>query len=177
MGGDTWTCLEGDDIYQLSAVVIDPRQPHRLYALDGSQLKISDDQGTNWRASGHGIPVDKGLTPALARDNRGRLFVVTYEGQVYRSVDGGASFAPVGSGLPANALVIELVADPRRADTLYAFVERKGVFRSRNGGRTWQRLGTGLPAAQFTGVAELDVERGILWAGTQGRGLYRIDVP
>jgi photosystem II stability/assembly factor-like uncharacterized protein len=175
-GGATWTCLQGDDIYALDAVVFDPAQTHRLYALDGNQFKISDDQGDNWRASGHGLLTDRGLNPALARDDRGRLYVASYDGRVYRSVNGGASFAPLGRIVP-DAFITDLVPDPRHPDTLYAFVAQQGIFRSRDGGQRWQRLGTGLPAALFTGVAALDTERGILWAGTQGRGLYRIDVP
>ena len=67
--------------------------------------------------------------------------------------------------------------DPRDPDTLYAFASQVGVFRSRDGGQTWQRLGSGLPTTLFFGAAALDAERGILWAGTRGRGLYRIDVP
>lgn len=175
-GGATWTCLQGDDIYQIGAVVIDPARPRRLYAVDGYRFVISDDQGNNWRASGHGLPTDGGLSPVLARDNAGRLYVASSQGRVYRSVDGGASFAPLGQVLPGSEIA-QLVPDPRHPDTLYAFVALEGVFRSRDGGLTWQRLGTGLPAGLFFSAAALDAERGILWAGTRGRGLFRIDVP
>lgn len=176
-GGATWTCLQGDDIYALDAVVFDPQRPRRLIALDGNRLVISDDQGDSWRVAGRGLPADQGLNPVLVRDDSGRLFTVSYEGRVYRSVDGGASFAPLGRVLKGEIFVTDLILDPRHPDTLYAAIHGQGIFRSQDGGQTWQRLGTGLPAALFTGRAALDAERGVLYASTRNRGLYRIDVP
>jgi photosystem II stability/assembly factor-like uncharacterized protein len=109
-------------------------------------------------------------------DARGRLFVGTDDGRVFRSLDAGESFAKVSRNLPREPIE-RLIADPLRPDTLYAFVYAQGVFRSRDGGRRWERLDAGLPpAGRLLGAVTLDAERRLLFIGVQGRGLYVLDV-
>jgi hypothetical protein len=68
-------------------------------------------------------------------------------GGLYRSSDGGQTFAPVvGTGptdLPAGA-VPSLLADPNNARRFYATVSGHGVYRSDDGGATWAPVNTGL---------------------------------
>lgn len=175
-GGATWSCLEGPDLSTLTSLVIDPQRPSRLFGLDDYDLfRISDDEGTTWREAGRGLPKVEFISYALVMDARGRLFVGTEDGRVFRSLDGGESFAKVSRNLPREPIET-LIADPLRPDTLYAFVYGQGVFRSQDGGRRWERLDAGLPAAWFTGAVTLDAERRLLFAGIKGRGLFVLDV-
>jgi photosystem II stability/assembly factor-like uncharacterized protein len=174
-GGETWDCLEGSDVFQLNALTFDPRRPNRVFNLDYERFLISDDLGDTWRLAGRGLPMSNDYASALAIDTQGRLFAGTEDGRVLRSLDRGESFSQISRNLPRGSIQ-RLLVDPRRQETLYAFIARQGVFRSRDGGRRWERLGTGLPVGQFTGVAALDAERGLLFAGTRGRGLFVLDV-
>jgi len=78
---------------------------------------------------------------------------------VYRSVDGGASWARVLAGATATTGAVDIAIDPSNPQRLYAAMwdhirypdlrvyggVGSGVYRSVDGGNTWTRLGNGLP--------------------------------
>ncbi|MGW6919381.1 WD40/YVTN/BNR-like repeat-containing protein [Kitasatospora sp. NPDC054939] len=90
------------------------------------------------------------------RDAR-RLLVAVSSGGVYRSEDGGASWAPSNTGLRAEFLpeenqypefgqcVHKIAADAADPDRLY-LQNHGGVYRSDDAGRSWQSIADGLPA-------------------------------
>jgi len=61
---------------------------------------------------------------------------------VFRSLDGGATFAPAGSGL-TGAGVMGLGIDPRNPARLYAWMHDGGLFRSDDRAVTWRAVDTG----------------------------------
>jgi hypothetical protein len=63
-------------------------------------------------------------------------------GSVFRSLDGGATFAPAGSGL-TGAGVMGLGIDPRNPARLYAWMHDGGLFRSDDRAVTWRAVDTG----------------------------------
>ena len=74
------------------SVLIDPKQPQRIYAAGDSGLYRSDDAGETWQAAGAGLP--KGGVVALALDPRQpqRLYAATPAGVLYLSEDGATSW-------------------------------------------------------------------------------------
>jgi len=74
------------------AVVIDPTQPKRVYAVGESSLFRSDDAGQSWQRAGEGLP--EGSAEALALDPRQpqRMYAATLAGALYRSEDGASSW-------------------------------------------------------------------------------------
>src|SRR5215210_3904068 len=62
---------------------------------------------------------------------------------LFKSMDGGASWAPSGHGLPPGSIT-QVVFDPRTAGTLYAATDWHGVFKSLDGGDTWRSANNGL---------------------------------
>ncbi len=54
---------------------------------------------------------------------------------VFRSLDGGATWEQV---LDAGGRVLQLIANPKNFNTLFAAVNAKGIYKSRNLGQTWQ---------------------------------------
>lgn len=58
------------------------------------------------------------------------LFAGTWEGGVYKSADGGASWSQMNAGLP-NTYVLSLALDPTTTGVLYAGTEGGGVFKWR----------------------------------------------
>jgi hypothetical protein len=142
--------------------------PHgaRLYAgVDDAGLFASDDGGASWhgfdalnehpsRASWypgagglclHAVLVDP-------RDAR-RLWAGISSVGVFRSDDGGATWALKNDGIPAmledehfkdiGRCVHGLVADPDDADAIWRR-EHNGMFRTRDGGDSWERVESGL---------------------------------
>jgi photosystem II stability/assembly factor-like uncharacterized protein len=101
---------------------------------------------------------DKGVY-AVAVDpvNTNNVYAGTTDG-VYKSTDGGESWAPSNNGIPvANVndvvTVLALAIDPQNSNIIYAGVNQAGnsnpatqLFKSINGGGTW--ASTGLPEVQ-----------------------------
>ncbi|MFH1177831.1 MAG: PKD domain-containing protein, partial [Acidobacteriota bacterium] len=77
--------------------------------------------------------------------------------RVFKSVDGGQTFAAVETGIPQNAPINDLAASVGEAVTLLAAVgpgggSPGGVYRSGDGGATWEQKNNGLPGG-FRGFA------------------------
>jgi len=65
-----------------------------------------------------------------------QVLAVKFPQGLVRSTDGGQSFAPSASGLPAGALPGDLAAHPGAPAVLYALIDQQ-VWRSVNGGASW----------------------------------------
>jgi photosystem II stability/assembly factor-like uncharacterized protein len=89
---------------------------------------------------------------------------------VYRTHDGGKTWAEVVKGLPADP-VNAVREDPVRRGLLYAATER-AVYVSFNDGDDWQPLRLNMPA---TSVRDLVVHRDDLVVGTHGRSFWILD--
>ena len=131
--------------------------------------------GTAWAPVGPGPMIegaarDNGLVSAIAVHplNSNVIYIGTAGGGIWRSRDGGATWAPIfdrqlalGIGEPSG-----LAIDPSSTDVLYAGTSGRigrgpsaGLFKSTDGGASWVALGSGYPpgntgnAAQFFGQA------------------------
>ena len=138
-----------------------------VWAGSGSLFR-SADGGDSWRRIELGNP---SLTiAAIAGDpsSPATLFVSIhpfshgpiFEGYLLRSVDGGATWAQIGSGLAyqANSLVVG------PSGTLHAGTSR-GLYRSTDGGVTWA-LAAGVTEDEEIDVVALDpLDSAVLWAG------------
>jgi hypothetical protein len=132
------------------AVVGDPARPSDLYiACGGDGVWKSVDYGTTWTQidstigySPIGTPIAvAGTTPATIWISSGGG-----DGHVYKSTDGGATFALTGGGLPADLYSIRV--DPNDTTHLISGLhEADGVVESIDGGDTWHLVGgTGWPS-------------------------------
>lgn len=110
--GQSWQPLSDDAVnLNIGALAIDPERPDTLYAGTGELYR---DSGMPWSPmSGSGI---------------------------LKSVDGGASFAPLLATQTADfRYVSDIVFSPRDSRRLYA-ATNSGIWRSRDGGATFERL-------------------------------------
>ena len=93
---------------------------------------------------------------------------------VYKSVDGGKTFANVG--LRETHHISEVIIHPRNPDIVYVaaqghlwgYNKERGVFKTTDGGRTWRQLTRGLPNDGRTGASDLVMDANnpdILYAG------------
>jgi Viral BACON domain len=92
-------------------------------------------------------------------------------GNVYKTVDGGATWSNVGSDLP-NAPANSLVVAPFNSNFIYVGMN-VGVFASTDGGATWS---SGNLGAANVAVDELFWMGNTLVAATHGRGLFNVSV-
>jgi hypothetical protein len=94
-------------------------------------------------------------------------------GRIFRSDNGGASWADRSAGLPelpANAVAV----DDGNANRLWVALD-KGVYQSINGGTSWTDFANGLPNA-FIGDLLFHSQARVLRAATRNRGVWEIPV-
>nr|MDP9122429.1 hypothetical protein [Acidobacteriota bacterium] len=105
-GGITWKEIVPDG----AALALDPVQPGRLYVSRFAGIERSDNGGRSFRLLSGSAFVDLLVDPATPAT----LYGAAGQGGVFRSTDGGVSWAPVNAGLrryvsqPWNALALAL---------------------------------------------------------------------
>jgi photosystem II stability/assembly factor-like uncharacterized protein len=132
-------------------LVTHPATPGRVYALlqDTSPFR-SDDSGLTWQRIASGLPFEPTavrlyntlvvdpLSPDVLYLGLGASGFSGFA-HIYRSTDGGASWAPRGNGIPAVE-VNDIAISPQNPQILYA-ATHDGVYRSTDGGANWQSRG------------------------------------
>ncbi|HET6172933.1 MAG TPA: hypothetical protein VFD90_10025 [Gaiellales bacterium] len=133
----------------VDVIVVDPRQPRTVYAVTHGILRRSLNGGASWAVARNGLPPTLDITSSrsgqLAAGRGGTLYYATGRpsgaGQVYRSVDRGASWQPAGAGLPPVVpgwSGLALASDATRGGVIYAATGR-GLYATANSGRSWSR--------------------------------------
>ena len=148
------------DLMGVLSIAVDPANPDKLYAACGLYLQDwartgailrSDDRGASWKKTELPIRIGgnadgRGTGERLAVDprNPGTLYFGSNQDGLWKSVDGGATFAKV-SGSPAKSC--SLVAfDPKSGELYLGSAEGKGgLFVSRDNGASFEPV-RGTPA-------------------------------
>ena len=104
---------------------------------------------------------------ALAISGNGVVYAGSFGHGVFKTMDRGATWSPVGDGV-TDPFILSLAVT--RHGVVYAGTFRGGVFRSRDEGNTWQSVNEGLKRLEIKSFLAVDQE---LYAGT-GDGVYRL---
>ena len=184
-GGATWTEISrlevpkiaGQDAGALAAVRLSPVHTQTVYAVGTLSWK-STDGGRSWRRlplPGPRVPGEISITD-LAIDPHApqTLYAAHAAGEVLKSLDAGASFAPAGA-LPSGVVPIALALDPGAPGIVYAGTSA-GVFRSGDAGATWQRFGSGLDLLRVLALTLDPRPPATLYAATLGGGAFALAV-
>ncbi len=200
-GGRNWKQANAGfetDVH-VSKIVVDKNNPALVYATtqgptnfqektgSGHGVFKSADYGSTWKKINGGLETVETNTLALDPNDPDALYLGTDDEGVYKSSDGGVSWARLSiPQLPEHYGVGDIVVDPRDSNVVYVatvdyfrlFTARgligdHGVYVSRDGGTSWQPLNEGLEHAGAFAL-ELDDERGILYVGTRGGGIYSL---
>ncbi|HWE61652.1 MAG TPA: hypothetical protein VHB98_08075 [Chloroflexota bacterium] len=113
----------------------------------------------------------QGQVTQLAIDPRhtATLYAGTAASGIYRSDNGGATWVLAGKGLAPGLAVTGLVVD---SSTAIFVATAKGVYKSTNQGRSWASAGPPT-ASPSTSVALDPTNPAVIYAGSQGDGIYR----
>jgi hypothetical protein len=138
-GGQTWTSIQvitGSPIYDIA---FHDSISGLLWSAVGNGY-YSEDDGDTWQPIGAGLDEVHGfvVVPGAISRQTTTLFAITKNG-LYKSTDGGATWAESDNGLGAN-LANWIAISPFNADEAYASTEAKGVQHTVDGGRHWQSL-------------------------------------
>jgi len=143
---------DGNKCNFIAPFVLDPNDPNTMLA-GGSSLwrsknvkaatpqwaKIKDEAGSPISAI------------AVAPGNSQIIWVGYNFGDVYKSIDGGASWSRVGStALPNDRMCTRITIDPSSSDVVYVTFggyTTDNVWETENGGTTFKDIGASLPPA------------------------------
>ena len=182
--GCTGTAPNGARNCSLSAIGVGGGQAVYTGSLDGYVYVSPDAQvsaSPTWTRVGKSELPNRPVSGFAVDRSNYRIAYAAYAGfnaatpsrpgHVFRTRDGGSSWADVTGNLP-DSPVNSLVLDPSYPNTLYAGTD-VGPFVTYDGGATWKTLGTD---ASFPLVAvwqlDLDPSHRVLAAGSHGRGAY-----
>jgi uncharacterized protein (TIGR03437 family) len=177
-GGETW--LAANDFHtaqqNINMLAVDPRNANTVYAgtVTGGVLRTQDG-GRTW------TPLNVGLhgadVRALAIDTRtpAVMYAGVENGGLYKSIDTGAHWQIASAGMDPGATVRDIVIDATNSQVLYAADLHTGVYRSADGGNLWVQVSKGLSTRAVTALS-LSSDGGTLYAGTEGGGVFRLDV-
>ena len=165
--GRSWSCLEVEASVSAIAVERATSTPYLIAA--GNMFALANGKTLEFR--GTGLPAYSTSDFAFDLRRAGTLYAATPEG-VFKTTDGGKSWARASQGLPAGAAVYSVAVDPQKKDVIYAGLQG-GVYRSADAGRTWRSFGNGLPAdAPIVELLPSASNQRRLYAVAAGHGLF-----
>lgn len=184
--GKSWkSCWNEQDILNIGALAIDPRDPDTIYcgtgeanlssdSYPGVGLYCSKDAGRTWKllASSNRTNIPRGIG-AIAIDpfNSKHLIIggvgfaeVSSEntlGGVYESSDSGVTWKRQTFVSTQNYWCHSVVFHPTKKGTIFAAVTeqgaRSGIWRSTDGAKSWKQLTAGLPDPALFGRTSLAI--------------------
>lgn len=185
--GRTWTSISpstGLGLITALAPSVDFAANATIFAGTGDGVSRSTDGGHTWHSTLQGGQVFAVATvPGLAGDDEipggdaSVVFAGTEADGVYRSNDGGVTWAAVNAGL-LDLTVLDIAFSPAFTEDGTGFVATtSGLYRTRNGGKAWRELDLGFdePAVQCLAVSLTFNADGLVLAGTEEHGLLRSD--
>ncbi|HKS06331.1 MAG TPA: hypothetical protein VJR92_08475, partial [Gemmatimonadaceae bacterium] len=176
--------FENGPSFNMCCIVIDPKNSNILWlgtgenhsqrsAHFGDGVYKSTDAGKTWARVGlensehiGKIVIDPRNSNVVYVASQGPLFSAGGERGLYKTTDGGATWAQV-QNIDENTGITDIVLDPKNPDIIYtsAYSRRRhvgqavggsreaGIYKSVNAGRTWTRLTNGLPRCDIGRVA------------------------
>ena len=168
-GGKTWTHVGLEDSRQIGRIIVDPRDPNKVFAAalghaygpnQERGIFRSKDGGKSWQKILFHDENTGGIDLAFEPGNSKTIYAAVWQTRrppwsiyapsngpgsgLYRSIDGGDHWELVtGQGLPAEGLGrIGIAFAPSNPRRIYLIVDAKegGLFRSDNRGQSWQRV-------------------------------------
>jgi photosystem II stability/assembly factor-like uncharacterized protein len=151
---------------------------------DDGNVWLTRDGGAAWTRVDGTIPaVPKGLwvSRVVASATDANTAYVAFDGHrsdnrdpwLFRTTDGGKTWANLSPGLAPNQPVYVIEEDARNPDLLFVGTEF-GLQVSLDRGRTWRPMMNGLPTVAVYDVVIHPRDRDVI-LGTHGRGIYVLD--
>ena len=167
------------EVHIVVSIAIHPRDSRVLYAGTTGGVYRSDSAGMGWKKINNGLIPEQELMGAMALGVNAIVFDVVNPDIVYagttkglfRTATRGEQWERIGQSLP-DLFVSSILLDPTQPKTLY-IGGPGGVWKSTDSGQTWIATNTGLASLNIRTLAMSQRDSHLLYAGTNGSGLYR----
>jgi photosystem II stability/assembly factor-like uncharacterized protein len=156
---------------------------HLVVGTDDGLIHVTRDGGKTWTKVDNipGVPERTYVNQIIASNHDKNVFYATFNHHrygnfkpyVFKSIDGGITWAPIMGNLPERGSVYSIAEDHIDRNLLFAGTEF-GVFFTNDGGQKWLQLKGGLPTIAVRDIA-LQKRESDLVLGTFGRGYYILD--
>lgn len=153
-------------------VVSHPSNPDRMFLQHHWGVYRSENGGESWDDIGKGLPSDFGFALEMDPNDANTVYLIPIESdefrctpeaklRVYRTRDGGESWAPLTNGLPQQDAFETILRDNMKADKnsptgLYFGTRNGKLFGSRDAGESWVMIRDGLPAITCVKTATIN---------------------
>jgi photosystem II stability/assembly factor-like uncharacterized protein len=168
---------------RINSLVVDPTDPHVLYAATGmhgsggSGVYKSQDAGLTWQLAVNGLPNEAVNALAFSQDTPPKLYAaVGPGGDIYATTDGAQSWMHVGTNpeLCCN-FGRQIAVSPSNGNVLF-IVQVSGAGSascSRDGGQNWLLIQDerGTISARSLVIDPTDTD--VVYLGTEGSGVYK----
>jgi len=172
----------GVEIYDtIFSLAISPHEKGVIWAgSDDGLVHLTRDDGAHWQnVTPRGVPEWGTVESIEVSPHAAATAWVVVDAHrlddqrpyLFRTTDYGKSWENLSAGLPQDAPLLVVRADPKRAGLLYAGNER-GVLFSLDNGRSWEPFRGGLPTVKVT---DLVIRHDHLVVGTTGRSIWILD--
>ena len=105
---------------RIDIISADLRDTKKIWAGGASQLFRSDDRGKSWQVFGKPLPDPNIFIRGIAISQNEQTIVLTTHRGLFRSADGGASWAKIEGALPLHLEPSPLAQDRHDPNTTYA---------------------------------------------------------
>lgn len=135
-------------------LVVAPSDPNVLYVRGTSgYLLRSEDAGVTWSYGQNAFD-----TFVVSAHDARAVYGIRDDGSVYKTSDGGRTFARIDAGLPASQKYgsSTIALDPRQPGTIYVGISGRGLFRSEDDGQSWSAIGGDVAGGSSYGAIAFD---------------------
>lgn len=178
----TWTAISTTTVANggtLNAIAIAPSNSNIAYTGSSNGRVSYTDNMSTWTTRSTGLP-SSGVSDIIVNpSDPSEAFASFYSstgGRVFRTVNAGVTWTPVGTNLPSGVV-------PRALEVDFDFESRAiyagagaGFYHSLDGGATWTKNNASFPNVNVGDIAIDHVRRRIVVA-TYGRGAWVADLP
>jgi hypothetical protein len=160
-----------------------PADTNYIYTgTDDANVWRSKDYGETWQLITEGLPYRYCMSIETDPDVAETVYVTfsgfrwaDSAGHVYKSIDAGDTWTNISgdlSDIPVNDILID---KNEETSTLYIATD-VGVYVSYNDGENWSLVGSEMPVVSVYEIY-FDKATSTLFAGTYGRGIFKIFMP
>ena len=138
--GMSWTNLTDDPNWPFGETDYQVFAAHQIsgniYTSTGGRIYMSSNKGLTW-AQIYARDSWDISTFAVDPQSSAIIYAGTWNGALFKSTNGGTTWAPLNSGLPTSDNIRFIAVDRSNSSTVYLGTQNHGIMKSSDGGASW----------------------------------------